>query len=96
MRKWLMIHVILALSAAPLFSQELQELLGEAHKEKEEEAEPMMEMPMMQAGDASAGSAKAAQSTNWQNWAVAGGALIAAAIGVVIVATNSGSSAQHD
>ena len=27
-------------------------------------------------------------SSEWQNWAVAGGAIVAAAIGVIVVATN--------
>lgn len=47
-------------------------------------------------GEASIQSTQAAQSTTWQNWAVAGGALVAAAIGALLVATNSGSASHHD
>ena len=46
-------------------------------------------------GEGSASSVKAAQSTNWQNWTVAGVALVAAAIGIIVVATNNGSASNH-
>jgi hypothetical protein len=94
MKKTLMIHLMMALVVGPIFSEKPHELIKETPEQ--EEAPAMIEMPMIQAGDASVGSTKAAQSISWQNWVVAGGALIAAAVGVVIVATNSGSAADHD
>ena len=92
MKKLLKAHLLLALATTPIYSQEFQD----EELSSEPETENMTEMPLMQAGDGSVGSAQAAQSSNWQNWAVAGGALVAAAIGVVIVATNSGSPSHHD
>ena len=52
-------------------------------------------LPAQELGEGSVNSTKASQSSEWQNWAVAGGSLIAAAAGVIVVATNSGSSSHH-
>lgn len=85
--------ILMTMTIQSLFAQQAIEVEAPS----DEDSEPVMiEMPMIQAGDGAADSAKAAQATDWQNWAVAGGALIAAAIGVVIVATNTGSAADHD
>ncbi len=43
-------------------------------------------------GEGSASSTQASNSIAWQNWAVAAGALVAATIGVIVVATNNGSA----
>jgi hypothetical protein len=45
-----------------------------------------------QAGDGAATAAKTAKNNSWQNWVFAGGALIAAAVGITVVMINQGSS----
>lgn len=82
-----------AVAIMPIYGDELEvetvdvEETAMAPDEEDETPEP---------GLAAASSAKTAQTTNWQNWFVAGGALIVAAVGAIVVATNSGSSADND
>ena len=47
-----------------------------------------------QTGSAAASSSSSAKSSNWQNWVFAGSALIMAAIGITVVAINSGKDAH--
>jgi len=76
----------------PIYGQEMQEenVIEEAimaPDETDDTPEP---------GMAAAMSASETQSTNWQNWMVAGGALITAAVGAIVVATNSGSAEGNE
>ena len=94
MRKFcIFIQLMTALTIRPICGDELEvepvdiEETAMAPDEEDDTPEP---------GMAAASSAKTAQTTNWQNWIVAGGALITAAVGVIVVATNSGSSAGND
>lgn len=46
-------------------------------------------------GEASVASAKKAKDLTWQNWIFAGGAVVAAAIGITVVLINTGSSSNN-
>lgn len=71
----------------PAISQEIQIVDDQAAEDI-----PITSLP----GEASASSAQAAQYSGWQSWAIAGGAILTAAIGIVLVATNSGSAVEHE
>jgi|GEM_PF-2665837 len=45
-------------------------------------------------GEAAVASQKTSSSNEWQNWVFASSALVAAAVGVVIVSLNSGSTSH--
>lgn len=45
-------------------------------------------------GQASLVATKSGQENNWQNWVFVGGALVAAAVAVLVVSLDSGSSAH--
>jgi hypothetical protein len=51
-------------------------------------------LPAQEAGDAAAASAEMGSSNNWQSWVFASSALISAAIGVIIVSVNPGSTSH--
>lgn len=89
-------QLVAALAMAPLYGQEeveapLQE--SEAVSVIAPDEEDDTPIPGLAAAD----SSKAAQSTTtWKNWAVAGGAVLAAIAGVIVVAANSGSASDHE
>ncbi|MDP1608493.1 MAG: hypothetical protein Q8L98_04160 [Chlamydiales bacterium] len=91
MRKlWITMRLMTALTTFPCIAE---------HAATEKPVDPttvVEENSSFLPGEASIQSTQAAQSSTWQNWAVAGGALVAAAIGVLLVATNSGSASPHD
>jgi len=52
----------------------------------------LFSIPGLWSQETGAGAASSAQATtgNWQNWVFAGSALVTAAVGVVIISTNTG------
>ncbi len=43
-------------------------------------------------GEAAVSASSAARNNTWQNWIFAGGAIVAAAVGITVVVLNTGSS----
>src|SRR5689334_11410330 len=88
MRKlWIILRTSTILYMTPAISQEIQIVDDQVAEDI-----PITSLP----GEASASAAYVAQSSGWQTWAIAGGAILAAAIGIVLVATNSGSAVEHE
>lgn len=57
----------------------------------------LLSIPGLWAQETGVGAASSAQAatSNWQNWVFAGSALVTAAVGVAIIATNNGSFGHH-
>lgn len=100
MRKFcILMELVTALTMGPAFGQvdDEQEPTTPTEETMSAELAPDEEDNTPTPGMAAASSTQATKDmANWQNWIFAAGALVAAAVGVIVVATNTGSGSDHD